>query len=241
MPEETEGSSYRLEIKSGSALLVLPCRETGIFDYTVRQLPGEDPDCSYDDACFRLRLIITESEEGCLQIETEIYCQDGDAAASILFRNRWAAPAWVGLSAEKVQEYGSSDDGDFTFVLLTREGEVAARAENRGKDVLFPMLRFDREGIYRYELKEQPREGREIFCDRTVYTVLVQVEKDGDYKASVSYLRNGVPYEGTPVFSDAVYAQSPQTGDSIGFFCMMLILSFMSILVLLVKYKKTVR
>ncbi len=241
VPEGSSSGICRLGMRSGSTVLRFRFETPGAFDYTFHQIPGEDPDCTYDDASFRLRLFVTETEEGDLSASTVIFTEDGDEAANILFRNRWAEPAWVTLSAKITQDGGAPEDGACVFQLLSREGETVFREKNQGSHVTFPALRFDREGSFRYELKEKARANDSIVYDRAVYTLLVQVVKDTDYQAQVSILRNGKPYEGVPAFFNETHGESPQTGDPVAVWMAAMALSGFSLMSLLARKRKTSR
>lgn len=214
------------------------CERAGVFDYTVRQIPGSDPDCTYDDRSFRLRLFATETESGDLNVSAVVYGEDGDKEPELLFRNRWADPAYVVFTAWKTLDGMTPEDGAFSFRLLEADGTPLHKEENKGRRVTFQPIRYDREGTYRYELKEQARTGDKIIYDRTVYTATVKVTKDTDYHAEVIWQRNGKPYSGIPVFTNYTEGTSPKTGDAIGSYAAVLFLSAAVLILLLRKQKK---
>lgn len=221
MPAGSRNGIYRMAVKGGSTgTLRLNCHKPGVYDYTLRQIPGKDPDCSYDDRTFRLRLFVTE--EG---ISAVAYDPQGKKVPDILFHNRWAEPAWVTFTAWKTLDGRTPEDGTFRFLLLGEDGKTVAEAENQGRRVEFPALRFDREGTYRYEMKEVAVTGDGITYDRTVYTMTVTVRRDGDYRAEVSILRNGKPCTGMPYFANHTKGAPPQTGDDIGLWVTVLTVS----------------
>lgn len=213
------------------------CDRAGVFDYTVRQIPGTDPDCTYDDRSFRLRLFVTETE-GTLSASAVVYGEQGDKEPQLLFRNRWADPAYVVFTAWKTLDGMTPEEGAFTFRLLEADGTLLYQEENKGRRVTFQPIRYDREGTYRYELKEQAETGDKIIYDRTVYTATVKVTKDTDYHAEVTWQRNGKPYSGIPVFTNYTEGTSPKTGDTIGIYGTVLLLSAAGLILLLRKQKK---
>ncbi len=241
MPAGSSGGICRLGMKSGSTVLGFSCKTPGEFDYTFRQIPGKNPDCVYEETSFRLRLSVTETAEEKCTASAVIFSQDGDECPNILFRNRWAEPAWVTLSATSALDDRAPEDGAFAFQLLSREGEVVFREKNQGSHVCFPALRFDKTGSFRYEMKEKARTGDGIVYDRAVYTVMVQVSRDADYEAQVTILRNGKPYEGVPAFLNYTSSESPQTGDPIGQYGAVMLLSGLSLCLLLRCKRKTSR
>ncbi len=237
MPEGSAGDRCRLEMKNGSTVLKFRCEMLGVFDYTVRQIPGSAPECTYDDEVFRLRLFVTKTETGDMAVSAVVYGQDESKAANILFRNYWAKPVWVTLTAAKLLDGGTPEDDAFTFQLLTWGGQEL-RAKNQGRRVEFPELRFDAEGTYWYELKEKAGKEEGIFYDTSVYSILIHVTKDRDYHAEVEIRRNDEPYEGIPVFRNYTEGGTPQTGDTVGIPLTVTLLSGAALLILLRKRSK---
>lgn len=226
MPEGSDGKSFRLLLKGGeTGEFLIPCDRMGVFDYCIRELPGEDPGCTYDSREYRLRLYVTAGEDGRACASALLYGQEGRKEPAVLFRNRWAEPVYVTIRALKTLDGNTPEDGAFTFRLLAENGEVLFEEENKGRRVTFPALRFDAEGTYRFFLKEKAGKDDEILYDRAVYTIQVEVTKDTDYRAQVTYLRNGKPYSGTPAFANYTDTGSPKTGDDIGIYAAVLVLS----------------
>lgn len=217
---------FHLALGAGeTGYIPIPVQTLGVFDYTVCQLPGTDPDCSYDGTEYRLRLFVTLAEDGSKEATALLFGQEDTKEAAVLFRNYWAAPAYVSLSAWKTLDGNTPADGAFSFRLLAEDGEVVYERENDGRRVRFPALRFDREGTFRFFLKEVAGEDKTILYDRAVYTITVTVTKDADYRAEVSYERNGKSWPGTPSFANYTDTGSPKTGDAIGIWLAVLVLS----------------
>lgn len=223
MPVGSIGNVYRMDLKSTGEIRI-PCDTLGVYDYRIRQVPGEDPACTYDPREYRLRLFVT-TEDGETAVTALIYGQEGTKVPEVHFRNYWAQPAEVVISALKTLDGRTPEDGQFSFLLISETGEVLHEVRNLGRHVTFPVLRFDRPGIYRYFLKEVKGSGKKIIYDRTVYTVTVEVTLDGDYRAAVTYERNGKPFFGTPSFANYTDTGSPKTGDIIGRWFAAMILS----------------
>ena len=221
MPEGSRNGIYRLAVKGGSTgILWLPGGEPGIYEYVLRQISGKEGDCRYDEQEYRIQLLVTEEE-----ISAEAYKPDGTKVTDILFRNRWAEPVWVTLSAWVTLDGSPPEDGVLSCLLLSEEGEELYRVKNQGRHAVFPPLHFDREGVCRYEMKEVAVAGDGIVYDRAVYTIFVTVRKEADYQAEVSILRNGKPYSGTPLFANESEEGIPKTGDKIGLWLLILVFS----------------
>ena len=216
MPEESREDRYWLELPAGqTGYFTIPWRKTGVFDYSIRQIPGTEPDCTYDRREYRLRLFATLTEAGEKETTALLLGQEGKKEPSAEFENHWAKPASVTLTAWKTMDGNTPEDGAFSFRLLAEDGELLYEVENKGRRVQFPELVFDREGTYRFFVKEAAGGNRKILYDRTVYTVTVTVIKDMDFRASVSFERNGKPWAGILSFANYTDTGSPKTGDTI--------------------------
>lgn len=211
MPEGSIGNRYRMELKE-TGMLRIPCGDLGVYDYVIRQVPGEFAECTYDGQCYRLRLFVTAGN----QVQALLYDMQEEKTDAVRFRNRWAQSVLVAFNAVKTLDGETPEDGRFAFRLLSGEGETVAEAENVGRNVTFPVLEFRQPGTYRYYLKEVKGTETKILYDRTVYTVTVEVFLDGDYRAAVRYQRNGKDYTGIPAFANYTDTGSPRTGDAIG-------------------------
>lgn len=239
MPAGSEGGGYRMRMKAGNTESIrIPCDALGVYDYTIRQAQGEDPDCTYDSRGYRLRLFVTAAEDGTIAVSALLYGQEETKVPEVLFRNHWAEPVYVTLSALKTMDGKTPEDGRFSFRLIAEDGEILFEQENRGRRITFPELRFDQTGTYRFFLKEVTGTDKKVLYDRTVYTITVEVTKDTDYRATVTYERNGKPWSGTPTFRNYTDTGSPKTGDDIGKFVMLLGLSAAALAAMLVYRRK---
>jgi len=234
MPEGSANDVYRMNLHGGSGTIRIPCDTLGVFDYLIRQVPGSAENCDYDDSIYRLRLFVTAAEDGSTVTTALIYGQEETKEPSALFRNYWAKPVYVAFTALKTMDGKTPEDGAFTFRLLSETGEVLYEVENQGRNIVFPALTFDRVGTYRYFLKEVAGTDGKILYDRTVYTITVDVTLDGDYRAAITYERNGKPYSGIPTFRNYTDTGLPKTGDTIGSAFTVMILSAVGLAALFV-------
>jgi len=239
MPEGSSAGVYRLTLKGGSTgHIVISCDTLGVYDYRIRQVPGTEADCTYDEGVYRLRLYVTEREDGKVSASAMLYDREEEKQTEVLFRNQWADPAYLTLSARKTMDGSTPKDGAFTFRLLSEDGEVLHEMKNKGRRVTFPALRFDQEGTYRFFLKEVAGKNKKILYDRSVYTITVTVTRDTDYRTSVTCERNGKPWTGTPSFANYTDTGSPKTGDTIGIYVAVLGLSAAALTALLAFRRK---
>lgn len=221
MPAGSKDGIYRIAVKGGSTGTVrMICEETGIYDYCLRQIPGKNADCTYDEQMFHLRITVSEGS-----VSTAVADKNGETVPDIFFRNRWAEPAWVTFSAWVTLDSVPPEDADFRCLLLSADGRMVSEVGNQGKNAVFPALRFAEEGTFRFEMKEVAEPGTGIVYDRAVYTLMVTVRRDGDYRAEISCSRNGEVYTGTPCFSNFTEGSIPKTGDTIGLWMTLMLLS----------------
>lgn len=233
MPEGSRDGVYRLAVKGGSTGSVrLVGGKPGEYDYLLRQIPGKNPGCRYDDRQFRLQVTVSERS-----LSAMAYDPEGKPVTDILFQNRWAEPAWVTFSAWTTLDSGTPEEGQFTCVLLSEDGERIAEVGNQGRKAVFPPLRFAEEGVYRYMIKEKAEPGCGILHDRAVYTMTVSVRREGDYWAEISCYRNEKPWDGLPSFANYTDGSAPQTGDDIGLWLTVMVLSGLALVMICIKKK----
>lgn len=210
-------AASRLKLTGGSSgSFRIPCDREGVFSYTLRQLAGTDPACTYDARVYDLTVFATRTEQGDLDISAVVDGPDGSKLDRVVFRNVYAGPVSVSLSARKTLDGGTPKNGAFAFRLLDEKGNIVFEAENQGRSVTFPALTFAEAGTYLYYLKEIKGDDHRIIYDRTVYTAVIEVTKDVGYQVTVTWERNGKPYSGVPAFANYTETGVPKTGDSIG-------------------------
>lgn len=214
MPEGSSGNTWRMAVNT-SGIIRIPWDALGIYEYSVRQVPGAEETYTYDDQVYRLRLTVTVTEDGTAAATALVYGQSGGKVPEIRFRNRCPQPVQVTVSARKTMDGGTPQDNAFAFRLISEDGQVLQEVKNRGRQVVFAPLTFRQTGTYRYYLKEVAGTDGKILYDRTVYAVVVEVTLEGDYRAEVRYERNGKSYSGTPAFANYTDTGLPKTGDDI--------------------------
>ena len=217
MPVGSTDHRWTMTLKAGeSAYLSIPCQRLGIFDYTIRQIPGKDPGCDYDETRYPLRLQVTQAEDDSISVTALLFGQEGEKLPAVIFTNRWPKPAELSILAWKTMDGKTPKDHAFTFLLSAEDGSLSYEITNVGRRVRFPKLYFDREGTFRFFLEEIPGGNRKIIYDKSLYTITVTVTKDVDYHAAVSYEKDGEFYSGNLSFANYTDTESPKTGDTIG-------------------------
>ncbi len=236
MPAGSIGNRWQMSLKTTGQLRI-PCGDLGVYEYILRQIPGEDPECTYDPREYRLKIFVT-TEDGKTVVTVLAYDQQDAKVPQIRFRNHRAMPVGISFNALKTMDGETPADGRFSFRLLAEDGSLLYEVKNTGRHVTFPVMEFDAPGTYRFFLKEVKGDEKKILYDRTVYTVTVEVFLDGDYRAGVTYQRNGKPYSGIPTFANYTDTGSPKTGDSIDRWFTVLLVSSAGLLVMLTQRRR---
>ena len=241
MPQGAENGVYTMVMKATSkASIVIDFNKLGVYNYTVRQIPGENGDCYYDDSVYNVTAYVTNSETGDGYSLTVVVYRDQETEKldAITFANRYADPDELVITAVKTLDGKTPADGAFTFQLVDEEGKQVATAKNVGQDVTFEALSYYEVGTYKYQLKEIAGSNSKIIYDKSVYDVTVEVTKDadGNYDAKLSYAKNGKDYTGSPLFKNETKTDSPQTGDdfNIQLWISLLVLSMAAVVALVV-------
>lgn len=65
--------------------------QVGTYVYTVREVKGDEPGMTYDDAVFTVTITVTDNGEGQLEASAA-YARDGEAAEDIVFNNSYTKP-----------------------------------------------------------------------------------------------------------------------------------------------------
>lgn len=190
----------------------------GIYNYTIWQQSGLDPDWIYDTTIYHLTVFVTNAAGGGLEVVTVLH-RDGETEKSpaILFNNRHANPAQVKFLALKTLDGATPADGKFTFNLTDDAGSLLQSKTNLGQSVEFDALLLNKAGTHSFFLREQIVNDGKINYDAVVYkaTVVVTKNSDGNYSAVFSYERAGSPFTGTPIFANTtITGELPFTGTA---------------------------
>lgn len=120
--------------------------------------------------------------------------------------------AVVEITAEKTLDGTAPSGSGFTFTLKDESGRTVQTKNNDGGNITFDALTFSKTGIYKYTIEETAGDDSAVNYDSTVYTAVINVTRSGDYRAEVSYEKNGEPVSGTPVFENTT-KQTPADPD----------------------------
>ena len=199
---------------AGSGTFVISYSELGVYSYTVRQIPGNNPDCAYDTAVYTITVYVTSNGSGGLEVTTLVFDSSDEKVNTAVFTNEYAStpiePAELDPPIEKIVEVKSGsapDDSVFTFVMIPSnrnapmpENDEAERDPSTGALIMkkkgpgsyeFGIMHFDEDDIgriYTYTLKELPGEDSRYTYDAQIYTMTVKVsEENGKIELKVTY------------------------------------------------------
>ncbi len=252
MPAGADGNVFDMKLTGDAAVVsdVLSidynAAALGIYEYTVQQLAGSDPDCQYDTAVFNVKVYIL-NKDGVAGREMHIVITSGDEKPDAIgFVNCYADPVSVTVSALKYLNGAAPDKDLFLFQLLGENGKVLQEVRNDKENVVFPEFTYGEPedlGTHVYTLKEVDENVVNITYDESVYTVTVDVANDGEgnYTAKVGYQLDGEEYEGTPTFQNKMKVPvGPPTGDNlmILFWGGLMVVSAVALVALFLAFKR---
>lgn len=218
MPTESEAGVYRKQITAGTSDAVsIPCDRVGVFTYTVRQVPGENPHCIYDATVYQVTVFVTYAQTGGVEVNMVAHIDGVEEKRDIEFSNYYSVPDGVTISAIKTLDGLTPDDGKFSFQLIDSEGDVVETVKNDGKEVIFQTLYFDAVGTFTFTIREVAVASNTIVYDRSVYKAVIEVvrNEENDYAATLTYMKNGKEHLGTPTFANRTVYGTPTTGDTV--------------------------
>ncbi|AQS52635.1 Collagen adhesin [Jeotgalibaca dankookensis] len=176
--------------------------QTGEFDYTIREVKGNQGGMTYDGRIFNFHVVITDNGQG--QLESTLVSVDGPA----VFTNTYtAAPDSVVLEAEKVLKGQELRAGQFSFELLDKEGKVLQTVSNNANgQVIFEEMTYQKIGTHDYVIREVKGSQGGVVYDATTYAARVIVTDDGQ-----GQLVARVDYEQGPAVFTNTYSTAPDS------------------------------
>ena len=232
MPEGSKDGVYTMTLQGAASLkFQLDFDRVGVYRYTVKQLPGTNPDCYLDSGVYRITVYVTSGDKDGELYVSVVLSRDGaeQKQEKVTFSNRYAAAAEVTLGATKTLDKKTPKDDQFSFLLKDEKGNVLETVKNTGRNVAFSTMPYTSEGTFTYTISEVAGKDSKIVYDKSVYTAVVTVSKDdnGDYRAQVIYQLGDKTLDGKPAFVNKTRTGSVQTGDSsnLGFWIALLLIS----------------
>lgn len=201
----------------------------GIYTYYLSEIPGSRGDLNYDPSVYTVTVYV-HNTFGFLMAEVS-YAKDGvKYTGTPLFSNTTKTvipdepdeptdfePISVSVWAKKTLNQHLAIDSDFTFYLHDEAGNLLQTKTNVGGYIFFKRIEFDKAGTYVYYISEQKGSVDGMIYDNSVYKVTVKVVENSDeLEAEVTYEKNGLEYNDTPLFANRteVDPEIPPTSDS---------------------------
>lgn len=159
---------------------------TGVFAYTVEEVPGNEADMTYDTSKHAVNVTVTQAEDGSFTSQYA-YTRDGKDVGTVAFENevevaKTYEPVTANITATKTLEGRLLEEGEFTFHLDDAHGEsIQSKANDANGIVVFDELTFKEPGTYVYHVCED--EGNPaITYDSAYHVVTFHVHDAGDGK-----------------------------------------------------------
>ncbi|MDO4420287.1 MAG: FctA domain-containing protein, partial [Ruminococcus sp.] len=177
--------------------------DEGVYNFKVYEEKGRDETVIYDDTIYEIQFIVTLSDDGRQYLlDTKINGNDIDndtAPDAFEFTNTLRKPVGVTLSADKLFDGKTPEDGLFNFELMDSEGKVIDTKSTVNGVATFDEIVYTEAGVYRYTISEShectaDEADTAIFFDHNVYDAVVTVtapENSDSFKAEVQYFLNG--------------------------------------------------
>ena len=161
--------------------------EAGEYHYTIREKAGTDDTITYDAKELAVVVTVTD-EDGQLTAVAEY---EGNQ----VFENDYTPKAGeVVLYAEKVLTGRTLEANEFAFELVDEEGNVLqTKANDATGQIYFDELMYDKDGEYRYTIREKADADSTITYDMKEIGVVVKVtDEDGQLVAKATYDGNTI-------------------------------------------------
>ncbi len=246
MPAGTSGGVYKKTITgAASAVLEMDFSKTGVFSYTLKQLPGSSSSCTYDATEYSVTVFATVDGQWKLGL-TVVITPDGvektdEAVFTNVYESVEPTPAKLDPPVQKkvnVKHGTAPADSVFTFAMIPGNADDPMPDNNEARrDAATGALYMDQQGpgsyefgwmtftqknvgkTYVYTVKEVPGNESGYAYDLEIYTLKVKVtEKDGAVVLTVTYVNSDGEAVDKPVFTN-VYddrSDTPQKGPSTG-------------------------
>ena len=224
----TDKDGNTVEVKPGAdgnfSLDAPTFDKTGVYTYTVSQEPGDRGGMTYDNTVYTVTYKVTENPETHeLVVEHTISKTEGSAesetADAIEFKNEYAPVGTPKADVSAKVDVSGKDlgEGDFTVIVVDKDGNVVAEAKNNADGTVdLSGIELPGPGTYTFTVKEKATDAEGVTIDSREYTVTIVVEDDlnGGYNVKVTY--DGLADGEVPTFSNTYTAPSDGDGDADG-------------------------
>ena len=173
--------------------------KAGVYNYTVKEVPGTNTDVDYDAMTINVKVTVTkDANTGLLSASTVMTSSGGEAtdANDRVFNNFVVPPVPVNVNFTKALAGRTLVAGEFTFEMKDENGVVVATGTNDEHGVVtfnqLPEVKNAQVGkVIKYKVTEKVPANKEfgVTYDNMVAEVSVTVSKNADHtlKATVTY------------------------------------------------------
>ncbi|WP_429972328.1 Spy0128 family protein [Enterococcus sp. AZ015] len=161
--------------------------EVGEYRYTIREKADADSTITYDMK--EIGVVVKVTDEDGQLVAKATY--DGNT----IFENDYTPKdGGVVLNAEKVLTGRTLEANEFAFELVDEEGNVLqTKANDATGQIYFDELMYDKDGEYRYTIREKADADSTITYDMKEIGVVVKVtDEDGQLVAKATYDGNAI-------------------------------------------------
>ena len=208
--------------------------KAGVYNYTVKEVPGTNTDVDYDAMTINVKVTVTkDANTGLLSASTVMTSSGGEAtdANDRVFNNFVVPPVPVNVNFTKALAGRTLVAGEFTFEMKDENGVVVATGTNDEHGVVtfnqLPEVKNAQVGkVIKYKVTEKVPANKEfgVTYDNMVAEVSVTVSKNADHtlKATVTYpggdteFNNTVTPPTTPEFQPEKFVVSKEKYDITG-------------------------
>ncbi len=185
------------------------------FTYKVTEIDEGLGGITYDKTEHTWTVKVSDNGNGTLSVETKL---DNTAGKALVFNNSYGVhPVDFGIDAKKELDGRDLNNGEFTFLLLDKNGAEAGRATNDvNGNIDFADITYSAAGTYEYTVKElipaeADRLGGVSYTDMEYkVTVTVSDNGDGNLSASVSHNRAQIVFKNE--YKAAPVTATPEAG-----------------------------
>ena len=208
--------------------------KAGVYNYTVKEVPGTNTDVDYDAMTINVKVTVTkDANTGLLSASTVMTSSGGEAtdANDRVFNNFVVPPVPVNVNFTKALAGRTLVAGEFTFEMKDSAGTVVATGTNDEHGVVtfnqLPRVKNAQVGkVIKYTVSEKVPANKEfgVTYDNMVAEVSVTVSKNADHtlKATVTYpggdteFNNTVTPPTTPDFQPEKFIVNKEKFDITG-------------------------
>ncbi|WP_455467358.1 Spy0128 family protein, partial [Streptococcus salivarius] len=182
----------------------LTFNKTGVYTYTITEIPGSDANVDYDAMTVTMTVTVTENAQGELQAKVKYSAEGGfkSSADDKVFNNYVVAPVKTKFDFSKALAGRELKAGEFSFVLKDSTGKVLQTKTNTKEGVVaFDDLTFDNTqvGTHKYTVEEVIPENKEagMTYDTMKAEVTITVTKEGHVLKATNTLPSDTEFNNT--------------------------------------------